>query len=80
MQLGRQVKKTRNLIKKLETIAGSHNCSLSEVALSWAANYHGDVVMAIPSATKPEHIHRNIGALTLNSRRKKWPVWTKSPA
>lgn len=65
MLLGRQVEKTHNLIKKLEGIAGSHNCSLSEVALSWAVNYHGDVIVAIPGATKIEHVNQNVGALTL---------------
>ncbi len=65
MQLRRQLGKTVNLIKKLETIAASHDCSLSEVALSWAVNYHGDVVLAIPGATKMEHVRQNIGALTL---------------
>ena len=65
IRFGRQVEKTRNLIKKLEDIAGAHNCSLSEVALSWAVNYHGDVIVAIPGATKIEHVNQNIGALTL---------------
>ena len=65
MQLGRQIEKTRNLIKKLEDIAGSHNYSLSEVALSWAVNYHGNIIFAIPGATKIEQVHQNIGALTL---------------
>ena len=65
MQFGRQLEKTRNLSKKLDDIASSHNCSPSEVALSWAVNYHGDVIVAIPGATKTEHIHQNVGALTL---------------
>lgn len=65
MRLGRQVEKSRNLIKKLEDVASAHNCSPSEVALSWAVNYHGDVIVAIPGATKIEHVNQNIGALTL---------------
>ncbi len=65
MSLGRRVEKTRGLIKKLEDIANSHNCSLSEVALSWVVNYHGDVMLAIPGATKTEQVHQNIGSLTL---------------
>jgi len=65
MTFGGQVEKTRNLIKKLDDIAGSHKCSLSEVALSWTVNYHGDVILAIPGATKTEHVNQNIGALTL---------------
>lgn len=63
--LGRQVEKTRRLIIKLGDIADAHNCSLSEVALSWVVNFHGDVILAIPGATKTEHVHQNIGALTL---------------
>ena len=65
MLLGRQVEKTRSLIRKLGDVADSHNCSLSEVALSWAVNYHGDVILAIPGATKTEQVRQNIGALKL---------------
>ena len=65
MSLGRRVEKTRGLIKKLQDIADSHNCILSEVALSWVVNYHGDVILAIPGATKTEQVYQNIGALTL---------------
>jgi aryl-alcohol dehydrogenase-like predicted oxidoreductase len=65
MRFGRQIEMTRNLIKKLEDIAGAHKCSLSEVALSWAVNYHGDVIVAIPGATKIEHVNQNVGALAL---------------
>lgn len=65
MLLGRQVEKTSNLIKKLKDVAISHNCSLSEVALSWSVNFHGDIVVAIPGATKIEHVNQNTGALKL---------------
>ena len=41
MLLGRQIEKTRNLIKKLEDIAGSHNCSVSEVALTGRSTITG---------------------------------------
>lgn len=64
MLLGRRVERTRNLIEKLDDIASSRNCSLSEVALSWAVNYHGDTILAVPGATRIEHVHQNIGALT----------------
>jgi aryl-alcohol dehydrogenase-like predicted oxidoreductase len=63
--LGRQIEKTRNLIKTIKNIAGAHNCSLSEVVLSWTVNYHGDIILAIPGASTLEHVHQNIGALTL---------------
>jgi aryl-alcohol dehydrogenase-like predicted oxidoreductase len=28
-------------------------------------NYHGDIILAIPGATKTEHVNQNVGALTL---------------
>ena len=65
MLLTRKVEKTRNLIKKLEEIAGVHNCTVSEVALNWTVNYHGDIIVAIPGATKTEHVNQNAGALRL---------------
>jgi aryl-alcohol dehydrogenase-like predicted oxidoreductase len=65
MQLSRRINKTRSLIKRLEEIAGSYSCSISEVALSWTVNVHGDILLAIPGATKIEHVEQNIGALTL---------------
>jgi aryl-alcohol dehydrogenase-like predicted oxidoreductase len=63
--LGRWVEKSRPLIKALEDIAGSYNCTTAEVALSWAVNFHGDTVVAIPGASKAEHVLQNIGALKL---------------
>ena len=65
MQLQGHIKKTSNLIKRLEDIAVFHKCSISEVALSWTVNYHGDIILAIPGATKTEQINQNIGALAL---------------
>ena len=65
MTLSRRVEKTRGLIKKLEEIAGSHNCTAAEVALSWVVNYHGDIIFAIPGATRTEQAYQNIGSLTL---------------
>lgn len=53
------------MIQKLKTIAAAHNCSLTEVALSWLVNFHGDIVVAIPGATRLEQVHQNFGALTL---------------
>lgn len=61
----RWFEKSRTLIKALEDIAGSHNCTASEVALSWIINYQGDSIVAIPGASKTEHMIQNIGAMTL---------------
>jgi aryl-alcohol dehydrogenase-like predicted oxidoreductase len=62
---GRYVEKSRPLIQALREIAKSYNCSASEVALSWLVNFYGNTVVAIPGATKIEHINQNVGALKL---------------
>jgi aryl-alcohol dehydrogenase-like predicted oxidoreductase len=65
MLLGRQVARTRKLVNKLDEIASLHNHTITEVVLSWTINFHGDIILAIPGATKPAQIYQNIGALTL---------------
>jgi aryl-alcohol dehydrogenase-like predicted oxidoreductase len=65
MLMRRKIEKTRALVKALEDIAVAHNCTASEVALSWAVNFHGETIVAIPGATKLEHVRQNVGALTL---------------
>jgi aryl-alcohol dehydrogenase-like predicted oxidoreductase len=60
-----QIEKTRALIKTLEEVAHVHGCSVAEVALSWGVNFHGDTIVAIPGASKIEHVRQNVGALTL---------------
>jgi aryl-alcohol dehydrogenase-like predicted oxidoreductase len=62
---GRMVEKSRPLINMLEDIAGSYNCTVSEVALSWVINYIGDTIVAIPGASKTEHALQNVGAMEL---------------
>ncbi len=63
--MGRALERTRPLIKSLDEIGQAHGCSPAEVALSWVANFYGNTVVAIPGATKTEHVNQNIGALNL---------------
>jgi aryl-alcohol dehydrogenase-like predicted oxidoreductase len=65
MMVSRMIEKTRSLVKALEEVAAVHTCTPSEVALSWAVNFHGDTIVAIPGATKLEHVRQNVGALAL---------------
>ncbi|MFC1932631.1 aldo/keto reductase [Chloroflexota bacterium] len=65
MLTNRMMEKSRPLIKMLEDIAGSYNCTASEVALSWVINYIGDTIVAIPGASKTEHALQNVGAMNL---------------
>lgn len=69
MQVRRMIQKSQPLIETLDNIARSYNCSASEVALSWVINYRGDSIVAIPGATKKEHVLQNIGAMALKLSR-----------
>ncbi len=62
---GRMIEKSRPLIRTLEDIAASYNCTASEVALSWVINHMGDTIVAIPGASKTEHVLLNVGAMNL---------------
>jgi aryl-alcohol dehydrogenase-like predicted oxidoreductase len=62
---GRMLQKSRPLVTLLEEISSSYGCAPSEVALSWLINYAGDIVVAIPGASKADHIAQNVNALNL---------------
>ena len=61
----RMLQKSRPLVTLLEEISSSYNCTPSEVALSWVINYAGDTVVAIPGASKADHIAQNVHAMNL---------------
>jgi diketogulonate reductase-like aldo/keto reductase len=49
---------------KLEAIAARHEATPAQVALAWAMAQPG--VIAIPKASRPEHVRQNIAALDLS--------------
>lgn len=61
----RNLEKSRPLIDELESIAKAHGATPSQVALSWLVSFHGDLVVAIPGATKASHVEENVGAMRL---------------
>ncbi len=61
----RMLEKSRPLVTLLEDISSSYNCTLSEVALSWVINHAGDTVVAIPGASKADHVAQNLRAMNL---------------
>jgi aryl-alcohol dehydrogenase-like predicted oxidoreductase len=63
LQLQRQIESSRPLITALEEIAARHSVSVSQVALNWLITFHGDVVVAIPGASKARHAQENAGAM-----------------
>ncbi|WP_280770831.1 aldo/keto reductase [Salipaludibacillus daqingensis] len=57
------LKRTKPLIDLLEEMAIKYEVSVTQVALNWLIHYHGDTVVAIPGASKPNHAKENIGTL-----------------
>ena len=77
------LERTRPLIDGLRAIASAHGATTCQVALAWLCQFHGDTVVAIPGASRPEQAGENAGALDLNAlrgradedRRAVAPVW-----
>jgi len=55
--------KTQPLIDKMKNLAEKYQASVSQVALNYTVNVHGDTVVAIPGASKVSQVEQNIGAL-----------------
>ncbi len=54
---------TKPLIDLLKTIAENYQVNPAQVALNWLINFHGDTVVAIPGASKPEQANSNARAM-----------------
>jgi aryl-alcohol dehydrogenase-like predicted oxidoreductase len=64
LQLRRRIEESRELVNALEEIAQSHGVTVTQVALNWLINFHGDTVVVIPGASKVRHAEQNVGAMT----------------
>jgi aryl-alcohol dehydrogenase-like predicted oxidoreductase len=64
VNLTRQIKKTRSLIDAMDEMAKRHGVSISQVALNWTVNFHGESVVAIPGASKPQHANEAAGVMS----------------
>jgi aryl-alcohol dehydrogenase-like predicted oxidoreductase len=54
------------LIDGLREIAAAHRATISQVALAWVIQNYGDIVVAIPGASKPRHAEEAAGAQKLS--------------
>ncbi len=54
---------SRPLIEAMEQIAGGHGVTLAQVALNWVINSQGEIVVAIPGATRISQAEENVGAM-----------------
>ena len=66
MRFRSAVEKSRPLIDLLDEIAQAHDVTIAQVALNWLVNFHGDTVVAIPGASKPQHASESAGAMNFS--------------
>lgn len=59
------LRKTKQLIESLESIALEHDATVAQVVLSWTTNYHGDTIIAIPGASKTYQAEQNAEAMKI---------------
>jgi len=61
--IGKKIEASRPLIDVLSKIAESKGVTVSQVALNWLINAHGNMVVAIPGASKLKHAEESAGAM-----------------
>ena len=57
------LEKSRPVAELVKTIALKYKATPSQVALNWLINFPGEIVVAIPGATKARHAEENTGAM-----------------
>lgn len=58
------LKKSRPLIMMVKELALKYHVTPAQVALNWLIHFQGDSVVAIPGATKENHVKENVGAMS----------------
>lgn len=58
------LEKSKLVVRLVKEIAVKYNVTPSQIALNWLINYHGNTVVAIPGATKEQHVKENTGAMS----------------
>ncbi len=65
-RIGNNLERTRPLIDLMDEIASNHSATIAQVALNWLINYHGELVVTIPGATKVHQAEESAGAMNFS--------------
>jgi aryl-alcohol dehydrogenase-like predicted oxidoreductase len=57
------LEKSRPVIEGIKKLAKKYKVTPSQIALNWVIQFHGDMVVAIPGATKAEQAKDNAGSM-----------------
>jgi len=60
------LEESRPVVAELKKLAAKYEVSPADVALNWMINFHGDTVLAIPGASKPEHAEGNTKSMNFS--------------
>jgi aryl-alcohol dehydrogenase-like predicted oxidoreductase len=58
------LEKSRPVVDLVKEFAQKYNVTPSQIALNWLINYNGNTVVAIPGATKENHVKENAGTMS----------------
>ncbi len=58
------LERTRPLVEALTEIGEAHGATPAQVALNWLMLFHGETVVVIPGASRPQQMEENLGAMT----------------
>lgn len=58
------LKKSLPVVKLVKELADKYNVTPSQIALNWLIHFHGETVVAIPGATKTQHVKENTGTMS----------------
>jgi aryl-alcohol dehydrogenase-like predicted oxidoreductase len=63
MMMRSKIKGSGPIIEALNTIAEKYNVTIAQVALNWVINFQGEIVVAIPGASKERQAEESAGAM-----------------
>jgi aryl-alcohol dehydrogenase-like predicted oxidoreductase len=58
------LKKSLPVVTLVKELALKYNVTPAQIALNWLIHFQGDTVVAIPGATKENHVKENVGAMS----------------
>lgn len=57
------LEKSKPVVALVKELAVKYNVTPSQIALNWLIHFHGNTVVAIPGATRENHVKENTGAM-----------------
>lgn len=66
LMLRRNLEDSRPLVILLQEIAATHKVTAAQIAVSWLINFQGDLILAIPGASKVHHAEQSADALKIH--------------